>query len=199
MPVDYVELSWQLARFYDFSGKIVLYVGAGGRQLLDLSTPAKRIIAIEQDVEALRQLELNIAARGVHDVVTVVPSDFEKVSQPGDVVYFEFCLHEMDDPDAILVHARSQAPEIVVFDHLADSPWSFYADEDEDVRRAGEALERFGVRRREKFETQQRFATYAELHEKLASQGPVALERIWRDFDGRSDIAIPMQYQLVLL
>lgn len=199
MPVDYVELSRQLARFYDFSGKIVLYAGAGGRQLLDLGAPAKRIIAIERDAEALGQLESSISARGIQESVGVVGSSFEDVVESGDVVYFEFCLHEMDDPFAALVHARSLAPEIVIFDHLPGSPWSFYANEDEDVRRAGEAVERFAIHRHETFETQQRFATYAELHEKLASQGPVALERIWRDFDGRTDIAIPMRYYLALV
>lgn len=199
MPVDYVELSRQLGRFYDFSGKIVLYAGAGGRQLLDLGTPAKRIIAIERDAEALGQLESSIFARGMQESVTLAGSNFEDVVESGDVVYFEFCLHEMDDPFAALVHARSLAPEIVIFDHLPGSLWSFYANEDEDVRRAGEAVERFAIHRRETFETQQRFATYADLHEKLVSQGAVALERIWRDFDGRADIAIPMRYYLALV
>ena len=32
----------------------------------------------------------------------------------GDVVYFEFCLHEMDDPAKALIHAKSLAPDIVV-------------------------------------------------------------------------------------
>jgi hypothetical protein len=32
----------------------------------------------------------------------------------GDTVYFEFCLHEMDDPEYALIHAKSLAPDIVV-------------------------------------------------------------------------------------
>jgi hypothetical protein len=200
VAVDYRELSRQLTRFYDFTDKVVLYVGAGGRQLFDLGTRTKKTIAIEQDSEALRQLQANIAAGEVQNCVEVVASSFEEVAAcRGDVVYFEFCLHEMADPSGALVHARSLAPDIVIFDHLADSPWSFYAAEDEQVRRAGEAAERFGIRRREKFETMQRFADYSELYAKLDSQGPIATERAWRDFDGRANIAIPVRYYLALL
>jgi hypothetical protein len=200
VTLEYRALSRQLTRFYDFTDKVVLYVGAGGRQLLDLGTHTKKTIAIEQDSDALRQLEANIASRKVQDSVEVVASSFEQAAaSPGDVVYFEFCLHEMADPFGALVHARSLAPDIVIFDHLADSPWSFYAAEDERVRRAGEAAERFGIRRGEKFETTQRFTDYGELHQKLDSQGPVAIGRAWRDFDGRANIAIPMRYYLALL
>ena len=37
MAVDLQVLTENLVRFYDFSAKVVLYVGAGGRQLLDPS------------------------------------------------------------------------------------------------------------------------------------------------------------------
>jgi Methyltransferase domain len=199
VSADYGELARNLSRFYDFTGKVVLYVGAGGRQFLDLGTRTKQTIAIDRDAEALRELSAKVEARGLRYSVAVVESSFEDVSRFGDVVYFEFCLHEMADPDAALAHARSLAPEIVVFDHLADSPWSFYAAEEEEVRRGAEAVERFGVRRREKFEAAQRFANFVALSEKLAGQGRVAMERARRDFGGATNIRIPMRYQLALL
>jgi len=47
----------------------------------------------------------------------VVGSKFEDVAGSFDVVYFEFCLHEMHDPEKALIHAKKLAPDIVVFDH----------------------------------------------------------------------------------
>jgi hypothetical protein len=38
----------------------------------------------------------------------VVASNFEEVTLCGDVVYFEFCLHEIDDPRKSFSHARTR-------------------------------------------------------------------------------------------
>ena len=53
----------------------------------------------------------------------VVGSKFEDVALSGDVVYFEFCLHEMADPQKALTHAKNLARDTVVFDHSPDSEW----------------------------------------------------------------------------
>jgi ubiquinone/menaquinone biosynthesis C-methylase UbiE len=199
MAMDYGELSRNLADFYDFKDKVVLYVGAGGRQLFDIDTRTKRTIAIDSDGEALGELAKELDAGGQRDWVSVVEASFEDISLPGDVVYFEFCLHEMPDPRAALAHARALAPDTVVFDHLPDSLWSFYTAEEKEVQRGADAVERFGVRRRERHEAQQRFANWSQLRAKLEGQGTVAVERIRRDFHGSSEIVIPMRYQLALL
>jgi len=62
MAIDYAQLIANLRRFYDFSGKVVLVVGAGGGQLLDPACKAKKLIAIDRDREALAKLEANIDA-----------------------------------------------------------------------------------------------------------------------------------------
>lgn len=165
MAVDYGKLSGNLGRFFDFTGKVVLFVGAGGRQLLDPAIRTKKLIAIDRMPEALKELT-NVAAAGMLDSVAVIGADFEDVTLPGDVVYFEFCLHEMDDPQRALVHASKRAPDIVVFDHLPGSDWVFYSAEEEKVRRSAQAMERFGVRRRETFRAEQRFRDDAELSPK---------------------------------
>ena len=198
MATDYHQLTENLCRFYDFSGKTVLFVGAGGRQLLDASIKTRKLIAIDQDVEALRELKTNVAAKGMQDCVDIVGSRLEEVALRGDVVYFEFCLHEMDDPQKALTHARTLAPDIVVFDHLPGSDWVFHAAEEDKVRRSAEAMERFGVRRRETFCTEQRFRYYAELLAKVAGQGMIASHRAQR-FAGATNIAIPMSYELALV
>jgi SAM-dependent methyltransferase len=196
--LDYAQLSKNLRRFYDFSGKIVLVVGAGGGQLLHHDSKAKKLIAIDRDSEALGELEARIDANGARDSMELVCASFEDVRLSGDVVYFEFCLHEISDPHHALTHARTLAPDIIVFDHLPASPWAFHAAEEDKVGRSTEAMERFGVRQRQSFSTEQRFSHYDELLAKVRVQGPVAIERAQR-FIGVTNIVIPMSYGLALL
>jgi len=198
VATDYAQLSENLSRFYDFAGKLVLYVGAGGRQLLSPSTAANKLVAIDQDVEALRELNANLGKQPKHEGIEVIAGAFESVTLRGDVVYFEFCLHEMNDPQEALAHAHTLAPDIVVFDHSPGSQWAFYAAEEEKVRRAAETMDRFGIRRREKFHTAQHFQDHSELLAKVAPQGAVAIERV-QQFTRATNIVIPMSYELALL
>ncbi len=187
-----------LLRFYDFSGKVVVYVGAGGRQLLPSSSGARKLIAIDQNVEALRELKNEISAKGLQNSVEVIGSKFEEVNLAGDVVYFEFCLHETVDPHQALIHAKSLAPDIVVYDHSPGSEWIFYGAEEDKVQASEQTMQRFGIRRSEKFSTEQRFSQYAELLDKVRGQGPTAIARIQR-FASATNIVIPMLYELHLL
>jgi len=198
LAADYGQLSENLRGFYDFTGKVVLFVGAGGRQILDPSIPTKKLIAIDENAQSLEELKANIVERDMQNSVEVVRSRFEDVTLCGDVVYFEFCLHEMHDAQKALFHARSLAPDIVGYDHLPDSEWVFHAAEEDKVRRSAEAMECFGVRRREMFCTEQRFRDHAELLAKLTVQGVIAIQRAQR-FAGATNIVIPMSYELALL
>ena len=200
MAVDLRELTENLLHFYDFRGKVVLFVGAGGRQLLDPSAGTRRLIAIDQNAEALNQLKANIAEKGWQDCMEVIASNFDDddVTLSADVVYFEFCLHEMDDPQKSLTHARTLAPDIVVYDHAPGSEWIFYGAEEDKVRDSTAAMQRFGIRRRQAFHAKQRFRNHAELLARMAGQGDVAIQRI-QHFMGTTNIAIPMDYEVVLL
>ncbi len=198
LATDYAKLSRDLHRFYDFEGKAVLFIGAGGRQLLDLSTPVKKLIAIDKNHEALRELKNNVAARNLQSSIEVIALDFEEVTCRGDVVYFEFCLHEMNDPEKALAHAKSLAPDVVVYDHSPGSDWAYYTVEEEKISRSRIAMERLGIRCGQMFRDEQRFANHAELLEKVSSQGPLAIERA-QPFDGKTGIVIPMSYELNLL
>jgi hypothetical protein len=195
LAADYAQLTENLLRFYDFTNKVVHFVGAGGRQLLGPSAGTKKLIAIDQDVASLRELAAIVAAKGQQDAVEVVGSKFENVTRAGDVVYFEFCLHEMDDPQQALTHARNLAPDIVVYDHSPGSEWIFFGAEEDKVCRSAQAMERFGVQRRERCLTEQRFEDYAELLAKVSAQGPPAIQRTQR-FAGVTKIVIPMRYEL---
>ena len=198
MAVDLRELTQNLVDFYDFKDKVVLFVGAGGRQLLDPSAGTRKLIAIDQDAESLTALKANIVAKGWQDSMEVVASNFADVTSLADVAYFEFCLHEMDDPLQSLIHARTLAPDLVVYDHAPGSEWIFYGAEEDKVAASGEAMECFGVRRRQAFHAKQRFQDYAELLARVAGQGDLAIQRVQR-FAGATDIAIPMDYEAVLL
>jgi len=134
----------------------------------------------------------------MQDSIAVIGADFEDVTLHGDVVYFEFCLHEMDDPQRALVHASQRAPDIVVFDHSPGSDWVFYGAEEEKVCRGAQAMDCFGVRRRETFRTEQRSRDDAELFAKVKAQGATAIQRA-QHFAGATKIVIPMSYELALL
>ncbi len=198
MPTDYAKLSENLCRFYDFTDKVVLYIGAGSRQLLDPSTLTKKLLAIDQDVDALRELKARVLAQDLQHRVEVLGSTFEQVTTTGDVAYFEFCLHEMDDPEKALSHARSLAPDIVVYDHSVGSEWIYYGAEEDKVARSFAAMHRFGIRRRQTFQAEQRFENHTELLAKVGPQGALAIERAQR-FAGATHIVIPMSYGLNLL
>jgi hypothetical protein len=197
VAADYAMLAANLCRFYDFTDKVVLFVGAGGGQLLDCTVRPKKRIAIDPDRKALQALQEKAVANNL-DSFEVVASAFDDVALPADVVYFEFCLHEMVDPAGALAHARTLAPDIVVFDHAPDSAWSFYAAEDDKVRWSSEALRSLYIQRCTAFRAEQRFKNYDELAAKLAPQGPLAIQRIAK-FAHATNIAIPMDCILALL
>ncbi len=198
MATDYARLTKNLLHFYDFKNKVVLFVGAGVKQLLTPSAGTRKIVAIDQDVAALRELAASVAAQGLQASVEVVGSKFEDVERRGDVVYFEFCLHEMADPERALAHAKALANDVVVIDHSPGSEWIYYGAEEDKVQHSAEVMERLGVRRHERFHAEQRFENYAEFLAKVTPQGPVAIERAQR-LTGMTNIVIPMSYDLNLL
>lgn len=198
MAADHALLTRSLSGFYDFAGKVVLLVGAGHGQLLDPTISAKKLIAVDHDLAALREFQTKFSALPAKTPIEVFHGKFEKVTDPADVVYFEFCLHEIADPFAALKRARTLAPDVVVFDHSPSSKWIFYAAEEALVRRSASAMQNFGIRRSAFIRTTQTFRTGAELLSKVSAQGPVAVSRAER-FVNSTDFAIPMMCELALL
>jgi hypothetical protein len=198
MAADYKQMVQNIRQFYSFSGKKVLGVGAGGGPLIDLVLESRKLIVIDKDPAAIRHWEARVAAEGLQGQVDLIHADFCETSPRGDVVYFEFCLHEMNDPRQALRHALALAPEVLIFDHLPDSDWAFHAAEEDKVRRSTDVLAEFTCARHQAFRTEQRFPEYQQLLDKVSCQGEVALERAER-YRGMTDIAIPMTYGLTLL
>ena len=187
-----------LAAFYHFTAKSVIHVGAGGGQLIEAAADASSILAVDSDAEAVERLREAVARRQWLVTPTVVQADFLTVDAHADVVFFEFCLHEMDDPDRVLSHARTLAPELCILDHAPDSPWSWYATESDKAARSWAAAERAGIRRTQTYTTPQRFASHADLVAKVGVMGPEAVARAGA-FAGRTDFLIEMRYRLAVV
>jgi SAM-dependent methyltransferase len=198
MATDLDQVVGSLTGFYHFAGKTVVAVGAGGGQLAEYARETRRVIAVDRDGAALEHLAMRSDERGLADKFVLLHGDLRALRPSGDVVLFEFCLHEMEDPDRALAHAAGLAPDVLVIDHAPGSRWEWCAAEEDGVEAAWAAVARRPIRRVRDVEAFQRFGDYAELEAKLAAQGPRSLERI-TTYRGHSPIAIPMPYRLALV
>jgi predicted RNA methylase len=198
VATDIRQIVASLVAFYDLTGKTVVAVGAGGGRLVEYARPARRVIAIDRDEAAIEQLAARVRECEMADRFTLLKADFLTVRPRGDVVLFEFCLHQMSEPERALGHAADLAPDVLVLDHAPTSRWSWYAAEEGKVEAGWKAVERGSIRRRHTVEAFQHFRNYAELEAKLASQGPTSRERIGT-LRGQRAISIPMPYWLALL
>jgi len=200
MATDYALMMRNLLSFYDFNGKTLVSIGAGGARAISYGGPPQRIVAIETDAAALDQLREAVSKSGMGDKYEFVHGDFLEVNLPGrgDVALFDFCLHEMADVALALTRAGQLAPDVVVFDHGRASEWTYYVLEEIKVELSWKTLERFNVVRRRQYAAEQRFADYAELLSKVNPQGGIAIQRIEK-FRGLTGITIPMTYELALV
>lgn len=198
MATDTASIIRNLSSFYPFAGTTVVSVGAGGGQLVEYARAAARVFAIDHDPAAIERLVTAIERAGLADTFVPIAADFLRTEFAGDVVVFEFSLHEMPDAAAAIAHARTLAPDVVVIDHVPTSEWSFFTAETDTIAAEWQAIAAAGTRRRLDVLATQHFADYAELHEKLKVLGPPATERI-RRFASSRDFTIDMPYAIALL
>lgn len=198
MATDIKIIIQNLLKFYNFKDKTVISVGAGGGQFIEYGHEAKQIIAIDNDKEALTVLEKNLFKSKLSEKFTLINSDFYHANMKGDVVMFEFCLHEMKNPEEAINHALKMAPTILINDHLPDSKWAYIVDEEEKVKNSWEAIQRFNVKRIKRYDSVQYFQDYEELFQKIKVQGENSINRI-RQYTDKKDFTIPMSYGFVLI
>jgi len=200
MATDYALMIRNLLSFYDFKGKTMIAIGAGGGQFVGYGRAPRRIVAVDQDAAALDQLREAASKNNMSEKFEFVHGDFLTVDLPvrGDVVLFDFCLHEMADAALALNRAGGLAGDVVVFDHGRASEWAYYVVEEEKVKRSWSVLERFRVVRHQEYSAEQRFKDHAELLAKVKVQGETAIVRIEK-FKTQTDIRIPLAYELALV
>jgi hypothetical protein len=198
MATDIAKVIANLTSFYDFRNKSVVHVGAGGGQFVGYASDARHVVAVDPDAAALEPLRAAIDRLGLGNRFTVRQARFESLSDQADVVLFEFCLHEMDDPDAVLRHARTLAPETLVIDHAPESQWAWHTAETEKAARSWAAVERAGVSADRAFVGRQLFPDVDALVARLASLGEPAVSRA-RALGNATGIDIEMIYRVALL
>ncbi len=198
MVVDRDELTANLTKFYDFRGKTVLYVGCGLGQLLPPRSGVASVVAIDRDAKTLKAYRRVAKTDWAGILIRFVPRRFETVAIRGDVAYFEFCMHMMDDPQRTLELARSLATDIVIMDHLPGSEWVYYWAGEDEVLRSTTTIESFGVRRKRTLTAEQRFKDWKALAARLAGEGKESHRRVL-ELKGVRDIRMRMNYGLYLL
>ena len=198
MATDIKKIINNLLEFYDFDNQTIITVGAGGGQLIEYGRVAKKVFAIDYDKEALQKLKDNLIRSGLDDKFSIIHSDFYLTSLTGDVVMFEFCFHEMEDPEAALEHALTMAPNVIILDHWPDSEWAYFGGEEENIAKSWTTIKLFQLIKVQKFNTFQHFNDYEEIYQKVKVQGENSIKRI-NDFKGKKKFTIPMSYGIALI
>ena len=178
MATDISKILNHLYEFYDFTNRIIITVGAGGGQFIEYGRESKNVLAIDYDKEALDKLKDNLIKSGLENKFTLIHTDFIFSHLQGDIVMFEFCLHEMENPEIALKHALTMAPEVIIVDHWPGSEWAFIGNEEEKIMKSWETLKQIHLKKFQKFDTVQFFHDYEELYQKVKPQGLTSIERI---------------------
>jgi len=187
-----------LLEFYDFNNKIILAIGAGGGQIIEYGFKARKIFAIDNNEEAIKKLHNKLLQTGLGEKFSLIHSDFLQTTLTGDLVFFDFCLHEMIDPRVAIEHAFKLAPEILIADHCPGSEWAFITDEDKKISKSWNELGLYNIKTIRRYNTFQFFTDYDALLEKIQGQGLNSINRI-SGYKGQKNISISMSYCFALI
>ena len=198
MATDIDKILTNLLSFYDFSKKKMISVGAGGGQLVGYAKVAGSVVAVDYDSQALDNLRKRVETLDLSNKFSFVRSEFLDFTVKGNVLLFEFCLHEMPDPRKALAHAKTLATDVVVFDHYRKSEWAVYTNETKIIESAWSAIEEVKPKRVNRYNAVQKFETYEELFLKLKPLGEKVLKGIEK-FKDEKNILMQMPYSAALL
>lgn len=187
-----------LLEFYDFKDKILLSVGAGGGQFIAYARFAKHVIAVDNDSKALKTLAQKIKNQHLEDKFTLIHSDFMNIKEKADVILFEFCLHEMDNHQKVLNHAKKLSRDIIISDHDIKSEWAYIGNETEKSIISWNIISKNIVIKKRQYSTIQTFNSYNDLYNRIKEQGDISINRI-KIFKNKKDIEIIMRYNFALL
>ncbi len=197
MAIDLQKMINNLLAFYEFDNKKVLSIGAGG-QFYHYGVKAKEVIAVDSDKAALNFLKDSIEKENLTEKFTLIHSDFYKFKDHGDVLMFDFCLHEIPNPEKAIQHALTMSSDIVINDHWPSSEWAYITDEEVKATNSWKAIENTNPRIIKKIDTLQFFQDFEELYNKVKVQGERTIQRIEK-YKGMENFNIPMSYGLALI
>lgn len=198
MATDVKTIIANLLSFYDFENQTVISVGAGGGQFVEYARNAQKVYAVDNNKEALNKLNDSLIKANLADKFTLIHAEFEQVNLTGDVVLFEFCLHEMKDAEVAIKRALTMAPVVLISDHLPHSEWAFIVGEKQKVTNSWNAIEKFNLRKSQEYNTIQYFSNYEELYQKVKGEGDEVIKLISKFLD-QTCFEIPMSYRFVLI
>ena len=198
MATDIGAIIRNVESCFDFTGKSVIHVGAGGGQFIGYAGGTRKVLGVDPDPGAVERLKQAVREMGLEDRFSALQEDIMTISTRADVVFFEFCLHEIVDPRAALRHAGTLAPETLIVDPAPGSSWSWYLCEAEKVQRGWAAAEEFRIALDKRFEGTQHFRDHAELLAKVQMLGEPVIRRV-QEFAARTDFTIDMPYRVALL
>ncbi len=198
MATDIQAVLKNLSSCYQFEDKSVIHVGAGGGQFLGYAAEARSVIAIDPEISAVERLRTALAVTPFRDRFTVVQGEFGTHLGKADVVFFEFCLHEIPEPRMALRDAKTVAPDVVVIDHDPESRWAWYTAETDKARSSWAAVQEYPVRLDRRFTGAQRFANVSELLQKVSGLGEPALGRA-KQLSDQAPIEIEMKYRIAVI
>lgn len=198
MATDLIKMIENLLNFYDFDNKTVISIGAGGGHFFEYAYKTKHVIAVDIDVNGIESLRKVLIKEELLEKFTLVHSDFYDFKAEGDLLMFDYCLHEIENTNKAIGHALSMSHKVLINDHWPESEWAYIVDEDEKVRKSWKAINSINTHKITRFDTIQFFNNYAELYQKVKGQGEKTLRRIEK-YKEKKDITIPMSYGMALI
>lgn len=187
-----------LKEFYPPDDKKIIHAGIGGGILTGYSRDAREVIAIDSDERIFIPLKEKLKQFKLEKKFTIIITDFINFSGKADLTFFEFCMHEMEDRENVITHAKNISDTVLIADHGRNSEWAYYTCETDKIENSLNTIEKFSIKKSARFETEQIFSTYQELFNKVSVQGEESINRI-KHFEGRTDIKIKMPYESYLI
>lgn len=187
-----------LKEFYSLSDKRITHAGIGGGILTDYTMDAREVIATDSNAEILKPLTEKLIHNKPDNKFTIIITDYINFTEKSDLTFFEFCMHEMENPHEKILHAKELSSTVLIADHARNSDWAHYTNETEKIENSWKEIERFNIIKRERFEEYQIFNSYEEIYDKLSVQGEESIRRI-KEFEGKTDIKIRMPYEICII
>lgn len=198
MVTDSGEIAYNLTKFFDFEGKVVVHADLRGGAILGYAAFARRVVLLDREPAEVVRMRRSVAAAGVDDRFVIACGDLPSFEPCGDVVLLDFCLHSETDPGATLARAWAIAGDVLVMEHAPGSEWADIAGISSALDSAWNAVEAFRVRRQMTFQGFQIFRDRAELCLALARSGVQRADSVAARWPP-GEIVVRMPYRIVLI